>query len=79
MTTNDMSITIKPIGVIHSSLTQAQGAPIQPAFAKDSKAIVEVYEQYAEGLKDLEGFSHIILICHFQRSTLFFTCETVFG
>lgn len=42
--------------------------PIQSAFASKSQGTVEVFEQYIPGLKDLEGFSHIILIYHFHMS-----------
>ena len=66
---NNMSITISPIGVVHSSLTDADGAPIQPVFAEASKAVVEVYEPYREGLKDLEGFERIWLIYWFHKAT----------
>ena len=59
-------IRYKPIGVIHSPFKEPKGVPIQPAAAKGIKGIVEVFEEYAEGLKDLEGFSHIILIYHFH-------------
>jgi tRNA-Thr(GGU) m(6)t(6)A37 methyltransferase TsaA len=43
--------------------------PIQPSRAKGTRGTVEVLPEYAEGLADLEGFSHIILIYHFHRST----------
>jgi len=53
-----------PIGLIHSPFTEPKGTPIQPPAAQGSKGIVEVYQEYADGLEDLDGFSHIILICH---------------
>lgn len=65
---DDKSITINPIGVIHSSLTEAKGSPIQPVYAKDSTGIVEVYEPYRQALKDLEGFERIWLIYWFHQS-----------
>jgi len=40
--------------------------PIQPTGAADVKGTVEVYEEYRAGLKDLDGFSHIILLYHFH-------------
>jgi tRNA (Thr-GGU) A37 N-methylase len=43
-------------------------APIQPAGAEGIEGRVEVFGEYAEGLKDIEGFSHIILIYHFHLS-----------
>jgi tRNA-Thr(GGU) m(6)t(6)A37 methyltransferase TsaA len=61
-------ITYKPIGVIHSPFKEPKGTPIQPAGAKGTGGRVEVFPEYAEGLKDIEGFSHIILIYHFHLS-----------
>jgi tRNA-Thr(GGU) m(6)t(6)A37 methyltransferase TsaA len=61
-------IKYKPIGVIHSPFKEPKGTPIQPAGAKGIKGIVEIFPEYAEGLKDIEGFSHIILLYHFHLS-----------
>jgi len=61
-------IKYKPIGVIHSPFKEPKGTPIQPAAAKDVNGAVEVFPEYAKGLKDIEGFSHIILIYHFHLS-----------
>ena len=61
-------ITYKPIGIIHSPFKVPKGAPIQPAVAKDIEGTVEVFPEYAPGLKDVDGFSHIILIFHFHLS-----------
>ena len=65
---NNTLITINPIGVIHSSLNEAKGSPIQPIFARDSEGVVEVYEPYKQGLKDLEGFERIWLIYWFHKA-----------
>lgn len=62
-------IKYKPIGVIHSPFKKPKGTPIQPAAAKGVSGTVEVFPEYAEGLKDVEGFSHIILIYHFHLSS----------
>jgi len=59
---------LKPIGIIHTPFDQREGMPIQPAGAVGVKGAVEVFEDYLAGLKDLEGFSHIILIYLFHRS-----------
>ena len=61
-------IKYKPIGVIHSPFKQAKGTPIQPAGAEGIRGTVEVFPEYAKGLKDVDGFSHIILIYHFHLS-----------
>ncbi len=61
-------IKYKPIGIIHSPFKEPRGTPIQPAGARSIDGTVEVFPEYAEGLKDIEGFSHIILIYHFHLS-----------
>jgi tRNA-Thr(GGU) m(6)t(6)A37 methyltransferase TsaA len=61
-------IKYKPIGVIHSPFKEPKGTPIQPAGAKGTRGTVEIFPEYAEGLKDIEGFSHIILLYHFHLS-----------
>jgi tRNA-Thr(GGU) m(6)t(6)A37 methyltransferase TsaA len=61
-------IKYKPIGVIHSPFKEPKGTPIQPAGAEGTGGIAEIFPEYAEGLKDIEGFSHIILLYHFHLS-----------
>ena len=56
-----------PIGIIHSPYSKKSDAPIQAAFS-GAEGTVEVFEEFADGLMDLEGFSHIWLIYHFDRS-----------
>jgi len=62
----DKQIIYKPIGVICSPFKMSKGTPIQPKSAKGIKGKVVVNEEYKEGLRNLEGFSHIILIYHFH-------------
>lgn len=57
-----------PIGIIYSPFKKIEGTPIQPAAANDVKGIIELREDLVEGLKDLDGFSHIILLYHFHLS-----------
>jgi tRNA-Thr(GGU) m(6)t(6)A37 methyltransferase TsaA len=57
-------VTYRPIGIIHSPLKDIQGAPIQPAAAGKIRGTVEIKNEYLAGIKDLDGFSHIILIYH---------------
>ncbi len=59
--------TFKAIGVIHSPFKTLESMPIQPMGAKDIEGIVDVFPEYEEGLQDLEGFSHIILLYHFHQ------------
>jgi len=62
----DMEICYNPIGIIHSPFKKPEGTPIQAAAAKGVKGLVEIFPEYVDGLKDLDGFSHIILIYHFH-------------
>lgn len=61
-------IEIKAIGTIYTPFKKRAGMPIQPAGAVGVKGTVEVLEEYRAGLKDLDGFSHIILLYYFHRS-----------
>lgn len=58
----------RPIGVLHSPFTEARGTPIQGAFAPEAAGRAIVYQEFAEGLEDIEGFSHLYLIYVFDRS-----------
>ena len=62
------AFTFTPIGTIHTPFTEPAGMPIQPAGAKGVKGTITLEEQYREGLRDLAGFSRIILIYAFHRS-----------
>jgi tRNA-Thr(GGU) m(6)t(6)A37 methyltransferase TsaA len=59
----------RPIGVIKTPYTDTVGMPIQGAFAPDCAATVEVFPEFAEGLDDCEGFSHLCLLYVFHQST----------
>jgi tRNA-Thr(GGU) m(6)t(6)A37 methyltransferase TsaA len=65
---NQLEFIMHPIGVIHSPFTDKNQTPIQPS---RSQAIgqVEVYPEFAEGLQDVEGLSHVILLYVFHCST----------
>ena len=60
-------LSIVPIGIIHSPFTDIMGMPIQPTGARGIRGTVEVFSEYAEGLTDIEGFSHLFLIYVFHR------------
>ena len=57
-------ITYRPIGIIHSPFKEPRGVPIQSAAAGEVEGTIEILAEYAEGLEDVAGFSHIILIYH---------------
>jgi tRNA-Thr(GGU) m(6)t(6)A37 methyltransferase TsaA len=59
---------LQPIGIIHSPFKEAKGTPLNPKFAKGVRGTVEVFDAYAEGLKDLDGFDRIWLVFWFDRA-----------
>ncbi len=63
-----MKVTYIPIGVIHSPFHDLSGMPIQPASESSAAGTVELRKEYLAGLKDLEGFSHVMLIYHLHQS-----------
>jgi tRNA-Thr(GGU) m(6)t(6)A37 methyltransferase TsaA len=61
-------LTLEPIGIIHSDHHEPAQTPIQPVCAAGSRGRIEVFSQFAEGLDDIEGFSHIHLIYWLHRA-----------
>ena len=63
-------IQYQPIGIIHTPFKSPEGTPIQPKGAKGIEGSVELFEEYAQGLNDLDGFSHIHLLyhCHLSKT-----------
>ena len=64
----DVRVEMKPIGTIRTPFGESEGMPIQPAGAAGVQGTVEVFQEFQAGLKDLDGFSHIILLYVFHRS-----------
>ena len=62
-----MKIEYRPIGIIHSPFRDIEDMPIQPVGASKIKGTIEIFPEFTDGLKDLEGFSHIILLYHFHK------------
>jgi len=61
-------IVFRPIGAIHSEHTTAERTPIQPVFAAGCRGRAEIFPEYAEGLRDLEDFSHIYLVYQLHKA-----------
>ena len=61
-------LTLRPIGVIHAAHSDPVATPIQPVCAEGDCGEVEVFEPYAAGLDDVEGFSHVHLLYWLHRS-----------
>ena len=64
-----MKIEYQPIGLVHSPFEDIEGIPIQPSRARGVRGTVEVFQAFVDGLSDLNGFSHIILLYHLHKST----------
>jgi len=62
------TMVMHAIGVIHSDHRLPEETPIQPEFAHGCHGRVEVYPAYAEGLKDIETFTHLILLYAFHAA-----------
>ena len=63
-----MEINYNPIGYVHSPIKTVEDAPIQSIGAKNIKGYIELDYSLKDGLKDLDGFSHIIVLYHFHKS-----------
>lgn len=68
MTAELKPVVYTPIGVIRSEHHEPEQTPIQPVYARGCSGRAEVLPQYAEGLKDLDEFSHLLLLYHFHRA-----------
>lgn len=62
-----MNLELKSIAIIRSPFCDLVDMPVQPKGAKDIYATIEFEPEYEEGLKDLDGFSHVYLIYHFHK------------
>ena len=61
-------IRLKPIGIIRTPFPKPTGTPVQPSRSGGAEGKVEVFPEYADGLKDLDGFERIWLIYWFDRA-----------
>ena len=61
-----MEINFKPIGIIHSPYKRSGEPPNQGALRPEVEGSIEVFPEYEQGLKDIESFSHIIILYFFH-------------
>ena len=62
-----IDVQYRAIGIVHTPFKEIEGVPLQPTGASRVSGHIEIFSEYAEGLRDLDGFSHIILLYHFHR------------
>jgi len=58
---------LQQIGVIHTPYKSVREMPVQPAGSAGAVGSIELNPELAAGLKDLGGFSHILVIYGFHR------------
>ncbi|MGC4079411.1 MAG: tRNA (N6-threonylcarbamoyladenosine(37)-N6)-methyltransferase TrmO [Rubrivivax sp.] len=63
------TIAMRAIGVIRSPFRSTQGMPIQTVAAAEAEGELEVFEEFAAGLRDIEGFEYLILLTHLHQAT----------
>jgi tRNA-Thr(GGU) m(6)t(6)A37 methyltransferase TsaA len=63
-----MNIIFQPIGLIHSPFEEVASMPIQPTSEASQPGTIEIYPPFIQGLKDVDGFSHLILIYHLHMA-----------
>ncbi|MFO1500049.1 MAG: tRNA (N6-threonylcarbamoyladenosine(37)-N6)-methyltransferase TrmO [Verrucomicrobiota bacterium] len=63
-----MNFQLTPIGLIHSPHRQQEGTPIQPRWAHGAEGTVELFPEFAPGLRALDGFERVWLLCWFDRA-----------
>ena len=61
-------VVYEPIGVIRSGHTKPEETPIQPVYSEGCEGQVEMFPEFAAGLRDVEGFSHIYLVYHMHKA-----------
>ena len=66
---NDMANTFSPIGIIRTPFLDKPDAPVQGQYAQGAEGSVVVDAEFAEGLQDVAGFSHLILLYQFHRAS----------
>lgn len=63
----ETTITYRPIGIIKTPFENIAGMPIQPHGAPSIDGLIELDPELLPGLKDMIGFSHLILIYHLHQ------------
>jgi tRNA (adenine37-N6)-methyltransferase len=58
----------RPIGIVHSPHAAAGHSLPQRLSRRGVEGTVEVFPDFLEGLRDLDGFSHVVLLCHLHES-----------
>ncbi len=60
--------TMRPIGRLHSPYREASEIPKGLGTKHVAEGTLEIYPEFEAGLRDIEGYSHLIVIWVFHRS-----------
>jgi tRNA-Thr(GGU) m(6)t(6)A37 methyltransferase TsaA len=61
------AICYQPVGVVRSPFTDLGGMPLQSVAAREVRGRIEIHPEFAPGLKDVDGFSHLHIVTHLHR------------
>src|SRR3954452_15557553 len=61
------SFTLTPIGVVRSPFTSTKQIPKGPGAKHEEEGVLEIRPDLAEGLADIEAFSHLFVLWIFDR------------
>jgi tRNA-Thr(GGU) m(6)t(6)A37 methyltransferase TsaA len=67
-------IVLEPIGYVHSPYTTTDQVPKGLGAKHEAEGELEILPQFEAGLKDIDGFSHLIVLWVFDRSDGFELC-----
>jgi tRNA-Thr(GGU) m(6)t(6)A37 methyltransferase TsaA len=62
-------VRYRPVGIVRSPFKSGTGTPRQAVGATGSRGTIEIDPELAEGLVDLDGFSHVLVLFHMHRVT----------
>ena len=63
-----MEFTFRPIGVFHTPYLVTTAIPKTFGVAPTAEGMVEIFEEFAEGLLHIEAFSHLVILFVFHKS-----------
>ena len=59
---------MRPIGFVRSSYRDTKEIPKGFGVTHEAEGVLEILPEFAAGLKDIEGFSHVFVLWAFHRS-----------
>jgi tRNA (adenine37-N6)-methyltransferase len=61
----------RPIGIINSPYSETKQIPKGPGARHEAEGVLDIFPEFAAGLMDIEGFSHLFVLWEFDRSNSF--------